>query len=140
MRRYNETIKADTRRRMNSPARQSVAQISMELGNYAPRPCRYTSTFPSTCTRYASTQSWCCFWVIAAATEAPSASRNLCRKAVTRAFSWGRGRPRTWACSCWITSGVRAARPTAPSSAGEIARVGACTSGLIAFVSPTGWG
>jgi transposase-like protein len=32
MRRYSETIKADVRRRMSPPARQSVAQISKELG------------------------------------------------------------------------------------------------------------
>ena len=32
MRRYNETIKADVKRRMSPPARQSVAQISKELG------------------------------------------------------------------------------------------------------------
>jgi transposase-like protein len=32
MRRYSETVKADVRRRMSPPARQSVAQISKELG------------------------------------------------------------------------------------------------------------
>ena len=32
MRRYSETVKADVRRRMTPPARQSVAQISKELG------------------------------------------------------------------------------------------------------------
>ena len=32
MRRYSETIKADVRRRMSPPMRQSVAQISAELG------------------------------------------------------------------------------------------------------------
>ena len=32
MRRYNETMKADLRRRMSHPAWQSVAQISKELG------------------------------------------------------------------------------------------------------------
>ena len=32
MRRYSETDKADVRRRMSPPARQSVAQISKELG------------------------------------------------------------------------------------------------------------
>ena len=34
MRRYSETIKADVRRRMSSPTRQSLAQISKELGIY----------------------------------------------------------------------------------------------------------
>ena len=34
MRRYNETMKADLRRRMSHPAWQSVAQISKELGIY----------------------------------------------------------------------------------------------------------
>ena len=32
MRRYSETVKADVRRRMSPPARQSVVQISKELG------------------------------------------------------------------------------------------------------------
>ena len=32
MRRYSEAVKADVRRRMSSPHRQSVAQISAELG------------------------------------------------------------------------------------------------------------
>ena len=32
MRRYSETVKADVRRRMTPPSRQSVAQISKELG------------------------------------------------------------------------------------------------------------
>ena len=32
MRRYSEALKADVRRRMSSPQRQSVAQISAELG------------------------------------------------------------------------------------------------------------
>ena len=32
MRRYSETVKADVKRRMSPPARQSVAQISKELG------------------------------------------------------------------------------------------------------------
>ena len=32
MRRYSETVKADLRRRMSPPDRQSVAQISKELG------------------------------------------------------------------------------------------------------------
>ena len=32
MRRYSETIKADVKKRMSPPARQSVAQISKELG------------------------------------------------------------------------------------------------------------
>jgi transposase-like protein len=32
MRRYSETVKADVRRRMSPPARQSVPQISKELG------------------------------------------------------------------------------------------------------------
>jgi transposase-like protein len=32
MRRYSEAVKADVRRRMRSPHRQSVAQISAELG------------------------------------------------------------------------------------------------------------
>ena len=32
MRRYSEAIKADVRRRMSPPQRQSVAQISAELG------------------------------------------------------------------------------------------------------------
>ena len=32
MRRYSEAVKADVRRRMNPPHRQSVAQISAELG------------------------------------------------------------------------------------------------------------
>jgi transposase-like protein len=32
MRRYSETVKADVRRRMSPPQRQSVAQISKELG------------------------------------------------------------------------------------------------------------
>jgi transposase-like protein len=32
MRRYSEAVKADVRRRMSPPMRQSVAQISAELG------------------------------------------------------------------------------------------------------------
>ena len=32
MRRYSEAVKADVRRRMSPPQRQSVAQISAELG------------------------------------------------------------------------------------------------------------
>ncbi|WP_398331082.1 transposase [Vulcanococcus sp.] len=32
MRRYSEAVKADVRRRMSPPHRQSVAQISAELG------------------------------------------------------------------------------------------------------------
>jgi transposase-like protein len=32
MRRYSKTVKADVRRRMRPSARQSVAQISKELG------------------------------------------------------------------------------------------------------------
>ena len=32
MRRYSEAVKADVRRRMSPPHRQSVAQISGELG------------------------------------------------------------------------------------------------------------
>ena len=32
MRRYSETVKADVKRRMSPPARQSMAQISKELG------------------------------------------------------------------------------------------------------------
>ena len=32
MRRYSEAVKADVRRRMSPPQRQSVAQISEELG------------------------------------------------------------------------------------------------------------
>jgi len=32
MRRYSEAFKADVRRRMSPPQRQSVAQISAELG------------------------------------------------------------------------------------------------------------
>ncbi len=32
MRHYNEAVKADLRRRMTPPHRQSVAQISAELG------------------------------------------------------------------------------------------------------------
>lgn len=32
MRRYSEAVKADVRRRMSPPMRQSVAQISVELG------------------------------------------------------------------------------------------------------------
>ena len=32
MRRYSEAVKADVRRRMRPPQRQSVAQISAELG------------------------------------------------------------------------------------------------------------
>ena len=32
MRRYSEEIKADVRRRMSPPARQSVAKISNEMG------------------------------------------------------------------------------------------------------------
>ncbi len=32
MRRYSEAVKADVRRRMSPPYRQSVAQISAELG------------------------------------------------------------------------------------------------------------
>ncbi len=32
MRRYSEAVKADVRRRMSLPMRQSVAQISVELG------------------------------------------------------------------------------------------------------------
>ena len=32
MRRYSEAVKADVRRRMRPPMRQSVAQISAELG------------------------------------------------------------------------------------------------------------
>ena len=32
MRRYSETVKADVKKRMSPPARQSVAQISKELG------------------------------------------------------------------------------------------------------------
>ena len=32
MRRYSEAVKADVRRRMTPPHRQSVAQISVELG------------------------------------------------------------------------------------------------------------
>ena len=32
MRRYSETVKADVRRRMSPPQRQSVARISEELG------------------------------------------------------------------------------------------------------------
>ena len=34
MRRYSETIKADVRKRMSPPHRQSVARISEELGIY----------------------------------------------------------------------------------------------------------
>ena len=33
MRRYSEAVKADARRRMSPPHRQSVAQISAELGS-----------------------------------------------------------------------------------------------------------
>ena len=40
MRRYSETVKADVKRRMTQPARQSVAQISKELGNSPSRPFR----------------------------------------------------------------------------------------------------
>ena len=34
MRRYSEAVKADVRRRMSPPMRQSVAQISAELGSH----------------------------------------------------------------------------------------------------------
>ena len=37
MRRYSEAVKADVRRRMRPPHRQSVAQISAELGISRPR-------------------------------------------------------------------------------------------------------
>jgi transposase-like protein len=34
MRRYSEAVKADARRRMSPPQRQSVAQICAELGTH----------------------------------------------------------------------------------------------------------
>jgi hypothetical protein len=36
MRRYSEAVKADVRRRMSPPHRQSVARISEELGIHVP--------------------------------------------------------------------------------------------------------
>ena len=38
MRRYSEAVKADVRRRMSPPHRQSVAQISTELGIHVVTP------------------------------------------------------------------------------------------------------
>ena len=38
MRRYSEAVKADVRRRMSPPQRQSVAQISEELGIHVADP------------------------------------------------------------------------------------------------------
>ena len=38
MRRYSEAVKADVRRRMSPPQRQSVAQISAQLGIHVVTP------------------------------------------------------------------------------------------------------
>ena len=41
MRRYSEAVKADVRRRMSPPHRQSVARISEELGISPMTVCRH---------------------------------------------------------------------------------------------------
>ena len=51
----------------------------------------YDYVLPSTCTRYASTQSWCCFWVIAAVTEAPLARPEALPEGLDQRLQLGPG-------------------------------------------------
>ena len=45
MRRYSEAVKADVRRRMSPPHRQSVAHISAELGIHVVNFCHWRKTW-----------------------------------------------------------------------------------------------